>query len=101
MKDGESYSLVELMGVRHERCGQRYVPLVNSSYGIACALDILFLRRDQPGNLIRPGGDLDNRVKVLFDALRMPQNCDEVVKAEGEDPNDPIFVLLEDDNLIV
>jgi hypothetical protein len=51
--------------------------------------------------LIHSGGDIDNRLKVLFDALRVPANCDEVagaVKASDEDPY--FFCLLEDDALI-
>src|ERR1041385_3534522 len=33
----------------HQRCGGRFVPLVRNSGGFTCALDILFLRRDNPG----------------------------------------------------
>jgi hypothetical protein len=36
---------------------------------------------------------------VLFDALRMPSNCDEV-DGKPEDDDDPFFCLLEDDRLI-
>jgi hypothetical protein len=100
MKPGQVYSTIDLMGARYERCGQHYMPLISSPYGIACSLDILFLRRDQPGNLIVSGGDLDNRIKVLFDALRLPQNCDEVFPSD-QAPDIPIYVLLEDDRLIV
>jgi hypothetical protein len=50
------------------------VPFVRKTGGLTkCALDILFLRRDNPGNLIASGGDIDNRLKVLFDGLRMPE----------------------------
>jgi len=67
---------------------------------VACALDILFLRREGPGSLIRSGGDIDNRLKVLFDALRMPQTCDEVCGDSPTPDEDPFFCLLEDDKLI-
>lgn len=66
----------------------------------ACALDILFLRRDGPGSLVRSGGDIDNRLKVLFDALRMPQTCDEVCGDSPVEGETPFFCLLEDDKLI-
>ena len=50
--------------------------------------------------LIRHGGDIDNRVKTLFDALRMP-SLDELPKRDvpkrGEEP---FYVLLEDDALV-
>lgn len=85
---------------RYARCGYRFLPLISGWFMASCALDILFLRRDGPGSLVRSGGDIDNRVKVLFDALRMPQTCDEVC---GESPavdENPFFCLLEDDKLI-
>ena len=58
--------------------GFRWSPLIDERYGLACALDILFLRRDEPGNVIKSGGDIDNRLKVLFDALRTPANQSEI-----------------------
>lgn len=83
----------------YSRCGYRFMPLVRTEYGNVCSLDILFLRRDNPGDLVKSGGDLDNRLKVLLDALRIPQTCDEVDGAP-RDGEDPFFCLLEDDNLI-
>ncbi len=82
------------------RCGFRFIPLVRRDFGLACALDILFLRRDAPGNVIRSGGDLDNRVKTLFDGLRAPLQCSELAGAVPESGEDPFFCLLEDDSLI-
>src|SRR6187397_3050423 len=53
--------------------GERsYIPLVRKSLDLMCSLDILFLRQEQPGSLILQGGDLDGRIKTLFDGLRMP-----------------------------
>lgn len=75
-----------------------YVPLCNQYLNFVCSLDILFLRPEAPGALITQGGDLDNRIKVLFDALRMP--------TQGENPPadltvpDPMYCLLESDTLI-
>jgi hypothetical protein len=84
-----------------QRCGFRFIPLVNQRKFRHCSLDILFLRRDQPGNLIRHGGDIDNRLKVLFDGLRIPERCDELPKNCKPEPiEDPFFCLLEDDELI-
>jgi hypothetical protein len=101
MKPGQMYSSIELSSLNYERCGKRYMPLITENSSIACSLDILFLRRDQPGNLIVSGGDLDNRIKVLFDALRLPRNCDEVLSSPEDREDEPVFVLLEDDRLIV
>jgi len=92
---------VEMMADKFERCGFRFLPLMHDYFGsLACALDILFLRRDQPGDLIKYGGDIDNRIKVFFDALRMPQEDQELDgQKPGEDEN-PFFCLLQDDRQI-
>jgi hypothetical protein len=82
------------------RCGFRFCPLLTKEHLTGCSLDILFLRRDNPGNLIRSGGDIDNRIKVLLDGLRMPQECSEVSKATPSEDEDPFFCLLQDDSLI-
>lgn len=90
---------VEMLAQQFERCGYRFVPLVNNRFDIVCGLDILFLRRGNPGDLISSGGDLDNRIKTLFDALRVPKDGSELhgLPEEGENP---FFCLLEDDSLI-
>lgn len=75
------------------------VPLVTSEMQMACGLDILFLRYDQPGATLIQSGDIDNRLKTLFDALRRPQNTAECPAPAGDDEN-PFFCLLEDDKLI-
>jgi len=69
---------IQKLANKYQRCGYRFVPFVSKEYALACSLDILFLRRDDPGNLIKSGGDIDNRLKVLFDGLRMPQECGEI-----------------------
>lgn len=84
----------------HAAWGFRFVPLISNLDGVACALDILFLRRDARGSLIKSGGDIDNRIKVLFDALRMPQASEELKGSKPDQDEDPFFCLLEDDKLI-
>ena len=64
-------------------------------------LDIIFLRQQAKGKLIGEGGDIDNRLKTLFDSLRMPSKA-EVQKlgdAVAQD-EDPLHCLLQDDSLI-
>jgi hypothetical protein len=84
----------------HEMFGYKFVPLVTKAGGFTCSLDILFLRRDNPGNIVRSGGDIDNRIKVLFDGLRMPGTKDELAGDSPEPHEVPFFCLLEDDSLI-
>lgn len=88
------------LATRFEKFGYLFFPLVSKARGIACSLDILFLRRDNPGNLVRSGGDIDNRIKVLFDALRMPEYPEEVPGFPPQNGERPFFCLLEDDDLI-
>ena len=46
------------------------------------------------------GGDIDNRIKVLFDALRMPLNKSELRGQAPAKDEDPFYCLLQDDNQI-
>ncbi len=90
------------MAARYANYGYNWLPLVTEELGIACSLDILFLRRDAPGKIIESGGgDIDNRIKVLFDGLRMPKHANEIEGLGREPDEDPFFFcLLEDDSLI-
>ena len=96
----ETVSVMYAMADNYARCGFRFLPLIRNTSGVACSLDVLFLRRDEPGQLVRSGGDIDNRIKVLFDALRMPQECNELRGCAPESDEDPFLCLLEDDRFI-
>jgi hypothetical protein len=91
---------VEHIAQQYSRNGYKFVPLVIEELSLSCRIDILFLRWDQAGSLIR-SGDLDNRLKTLFDALRLPDNQAELggYLSPAED-EEPFFVLLQDDKLI-
>lgn len=78
------------------RGGRRFVPLVRDTFALVCGLKILFLRKEEPGRVYQ-GGDIDNRLKTLFDALAIP-SADQVI--EDQDIEEPIYCLLEDDGLI-
>jgi hypothetical protein len=63
-------------------------------------LDIVMLRPGPPGQILRGGADIDNRLKTLLDALKVPEaNAlpDGIAPEPGEDP---FFCLLEDDKLV-
>lgn len=91
---------VEYVANQYVRNGYRFVPMVRKDYGSTCSLAVLFLRRDAPGALIGHGGDLDNRLKVLLDGLRMPENESEIGNEKPGVDEDPFYCLLEDDALI-
>ena len=76
-------------------------PLINPEYDLRAELDITFLRPEPPGSIVLNSGDIDNRIKTLFDALRMPQNESELPKdITPDEKENPFHVLLQDDGLI-
>ena len=91
---------IEHLGDIHRVGEYRFVPLVEKQTGITCSLDILFLRRDNPGGLIDNRGDIDNRLNTLFNGLRKPSNQREIGQSTPDRDEDPFFCLLEDDKLI-
>lgn len=83
----------------------RYCPLVSEQTYFGCSLEILFLRRDGPRGEdliggVTYGGDLDDRIKVLLDALRKPMQPQEVPDEPQTSEENPCFVLLQDDRYI-
>lgn len=80
--------------------GFEFVPIINRPHELARSIDILMLRREKPGGIISHGGDLDNRLKTLFDALRMPHNESELGRVARPENNPRMYCLLEDDSLI-
>jgi hypothetical protein len=80
--------------------GRSFFPLVRESFALTCALRILFLRKEEPGGLVFQGGDIDNRLKTLFDALRMPSPMSANEVREDPTIEDPIHCALESDALI-
>jgi hypothetical protein len=78
-----------------------FVPLITEEMNIVAALSILLLRPEPPGHLLTRGGDVDNRLKTLFDALSMPRHPEALPKtATPSECQTPFFCLLEDDNLV-
>jgi len=90
---------VEAIATNFTRNGYRFVPLVMEQWNLACALDILFLRKDEKQGVVH-GGDIDNRLKTLFDGLRMPSSAAELGGYTPSSDEDPFYCLLEDDKLI-
>ena len=77
----------------------RFVALFSVRWVLTCHLDILFLRRSKPGGIIHEGGDVDNRLLTLFDALKVPSKLEELGPIELPLPA-PLFCLLQDDSQI-
>ncbi len=79
--------------------GHPFLPLVcQKLFGVA-EVDVTLLRPEPAGHIVTQGGDIDNRIKTLLDALKVPdanQARPEVVGVLES----PFHCLLEDDNLI-
>ena len=90
----------EFLARNFARNGYNFVPLVNRWMKVACRIDVLYLRPKPPGDIIK-AGDIDNRLKTLFDALKMPSASADL--GEHKTPNadeQPFYCLLEDDGFI-
>jgi hypothetical protein len=111
LPDGEVFSLAEpansaelagwglqYLGQKFSRAGQGFIPIVTEEMGLRCSLDLLFLRPETPGRIVH-GGDIDNRLKTLFDALRLPQQQEWPCPADSASAG-PIYCLFQDDSLI-
>ena len=79
----------------------KFAPLASSRLHMIAELDITLLRPGPPGNLIMQSGDIDNRLKTLLDALKIPKEPTALPANEAPLENeDPFVCLLEDDSLI-
>lgn len=87
------------LAANHEEYGFNFLPLVEKDYCLACSLDILFLRKGGQGHIVT-NGDLDARIKTLFDALQKPQQKNECGGALPTEEENPFFTLLQNDKLV-
>jgi hypothetical protein len=93
---GDPRNVVTRLAKTFDHGGHGFVPLVREQEDMYCSLNILFLRRDRPGRIVSGGGDLDNRLKTLMDALRIPDKTSGLPD-QPEPGFNPIFCLLQDD----
>ena len=94
--DAPKYDIATLAG-KYDMYGFHFVPLPVGEMGLLCGL---VLRPEAPGQLITQSGDIDNRLKTLFDSLRIPTPNEEYVKRTPGADEEPFFCLLADDRLI-
>lgn len=93
-----SIPLKDAIGSKNHCNGFKFVPLVCEDAGLRADLSILLLRTD--GNFSPVTcGDLDNRVKTVIDALKIPTKANELSSYQDGDGS-LFFVLLEDDILV-
>lgn len=91
---------IQALALSNARFGYQFVPLITRDLDVVCSIDVLFLRNGPPGSVIS-AGDIDNRLKTLFDALTMPRTADQLGGYKTPESDEtPFFCLLEDDSLI-
>src|SRR5260221_14331552 len=78
---------------------------ITRANGRTAELNITLLRPSAPGEIIQHGGDIDNRLKTLFDALRCPTipEVPPAARAEIQQAANPLGLfccLMEDDALV-
>lgn len=95
----EPAASIEALAAQHALFGFNFVPLVTQEMDLLCELEILFLRPDRPGKTVW-AGDIDNRIKTLLDALRIPEPGENYSARTPTEDEQPLFVLLQDDKLI-
>lgn len=91
----EKYTVIRELG------GFMFAPLFARHLNFLVELEITLLRPEIPGGILQSGGDIDNRLKTLFDALAMPSQPTAIPQAtQPDDDETPFFCVLEDDKLI-
>jgi hypothetical protein len=89
------------ISVVEPRGSVQFVPLVTRRLDLYAELNVLFLRPQPRGQLITDSGDIDNRLKTLLDALRIPRTAQEnPANDESASDENPLYCLLQDDSLV-
>ena len=78
-----------------------FAPLVCKELRLVAGVEIVMLRPEPEGRIFVASGDIDNRLKTLLDALKMPNEVAMLPSSATPLPDEsPFFCLLEDDALI-
>ena len=93
----DKFPYSDLLVKEHEKFGVKWHPLVTPENKLVCELNILMLRPNDHKSVVQ-GGDIDGRIKTIFDSLSVPTNGDVLSKF----PAAPsvFYTLLSDDSLI-
>ena len=84
-----------------EKRGFKFIPLVFTNSGQVAQLELFILWQDYPGSIVTNKGDIDNRLKTLFDALKIPEQSQDIPENDfPQEGEDYFYCVLEDDKLI-
>lgn len=95
---GHSNALIQAINIPVMVDGHEFYPLARAAFKLKCELKIDMHVNHPIASIVTNVGDLDNRLKTLFDALRAPNSAQEI---KGHMPSiDSYCCLLENDILI-
>jgi len=81
--------------------GVKFFPIITPELDLLAEIDVQIMH---PEILDTPHADIDNRMKTLLDALKRPQNENEVAEATADavrgKKDNIIYTLLDDDHLV-
>ena len=84
--------------------GIAFFPIIDRPRGLTCHLEIVLLRRtDELARILREDGDIDNNLKIVLDALRIPHQKSELPaspKPQELWPMPWMLCVMEDDGQI-
>ena len=84
-----------------QRGDKRFWFLISETLATVVNLNLTILVPHEVGRIVQNGGDIDNRIKTLFDALRAPATDSEVPSNDSFDYQPGgMYCLLQDDKLI-
>lgn len=91
---------IDYLADQFSEFGYRFVPLVTADLFLWCGIEVLYLRPEKPGRILQ-GSDIDGHLKTLFDALKKPQQKQDLGGYDIPGPaEDPFFCLLQNDSLV-
>ncbi|MGH1422859.1 MAG: hypothetical protein ACRBEQ_13685 [Hyphomonas sp.] len=77
----------------------KWMPLVREDDLCECSIDVLYLRNGARGHFLSDA-DIDNRIKTVIDALKLPKPNHLPRDIQPEPHEDPFYILLQDDSLV-
>ena len=84
-----------------EHGAKRYWFLISEYLKTVVDLNITILVPHKVGRIVQNGGDIDNRIKTLFDALHVPSVLSEIPSSDSFNyTSGGMYCLLQDDKLI-
>lgn len=75
-----------------------FQPLIGEKSQLLVGIEVLFLRAGIQGAVVN-NGDLDGRLKTLFDALAVPQHSQQLGSESPTEDERPFYCLAQDDRL--